>query len=85
MKVVWRSVSKILSAIPQKRRTMKFHVKNLATIALCLGLTSVCRAQNAPATPAPEQPKPADQAAPPAAPAAAPAPRPPPQRCPVPP
>jgi hypothetical protein len=50
---------------------MKFHAKNLAVIALCFGLTSVCRAQNAPATPAPDQQKPADQAAaPPAAPAA---------------
>jgi len=51
---------------------MRFHAKNLAVIALCFGLTSVCRAQNAPATPVPDQQKPADQAAPPpAAPAAA--------------
>ncbi len=54
---------------------MKFHAKNLAVIALCFGLTSVCRAQNAPATPVPDQQKPADQAAPPpAAPAALPSP-----------
>ena len=52
---------------------MKFHAKNLAVIALCFGLTSVCRAQNAPATPVPDQQKPADQAAPPPAAPAAPA------------
>jgi len=39
---------------------MKFHLKNLAVIALCFGLTSVCRAQNAPATPAADPPKPAN-------------------------
>jgi hypothetical protein len=45
---------------------MKFYVKNLAAVALCVGLASVASAQNAPATPAP-----ADQtAAAPAAPAA---------------
>ena len=32
---------------------MKFHLKNLAVIALCFGLTSICRAQDAPATPTP--------------------------------
>jgi hypothetical protein len=52
---------------------MKFHAKNLAVIALCFGLTSVCRAQNAPATPVPDQQKPADQGAPPPAAPAAPA------------
>jgi len=48
---------------------MKFHSKTLAVIAFCFGLASVCRAQNAPATPATDQQKPADQSAPaPAAP-----------------
>jgi hypothetical protein len=47
---------------------MKFYVNNLAMVALCLGLASVCGAQDAPATP---DQKPADQAAAaPAAPAA---------------
>jgi hypothetical protein len=46
---------------------MKFHVKNLAAIAFCFGLASICAAQDAPATPA--TPAPADQAAAPAAPA----------------
>jgi hypothetical protein len=45
---------------------MKFYVKNLAAIAFCFGLASICAAQDAPAAQAP-----ADQAA---APAAAPAP-----------
>jgi hypothetical protein len=43
---------------------MKLHSKTLVVIALCFGLASVCRAQNVPATPAPDQQKPADQAAP---------------------
>jgi hypothetical protein len=48
---------------------MKLHSKTLVVIALCIGLASVCRAQNAPATLAPDQQKPADQSAPaPAAP-----------------
>lgn len=50
------------------RRVMKFNVKNLAAIALCFGLASVSGAQNAPATPASDQQKPADQPAPPAGP-----------------
>ncbi|HXW14619.1 MAG TPA: outer membrane beta-barrel protein [Terriglobia bacterium] len=32
---------------------MKFHLKSLAVIAFCLGLTAICRAQTTPATPAP--------------------------------
>jgi len=50
---------------------MKFHVKNLAAVALSLGFVLACRAQDAaPATQAPaDQQKPADAAAP-AAPAA---------------
>jgi hypothetical protein len=52
---------------------MKFYAKYLAAIVLCLGLTSFCRAQNAPATPAPDQQKLADQAAPPAVASPAPA------------
>jgi hypothetical protein len=51
---------------------MKFRAKNLAVLALCLGLTSVGRAQSAPATPAPDQAAPAPAA--PAAPAALPTP-----------
>jgi hypothetical protein len=55
---------------------MKFRVKNLAAIALCCGLATVCTAQN---TPAADPQTPADQAAPaaaaaPAAPAALPTP-----------
>ncbi len=74
MKLACSTAGKISSAIGQKRRrTMKFHAKNLAVIALCFGLTSVCHAQNAPASPAPDQQKPADQAAPPPAAPAAPA------------
>jgi hypothetical protein len=47
---------------------MKFYVKNLAMVALCFGLASICGAQDAPATP---DQKPADAAAAaPAAPAA---------------
>jgi hypothetical protein len=44
---------------------MKFYVKNLASVALCFGLSSVASAQNPPATPAP-----ADQTAAAPAPAA---------------
>jgi hypothetical protein len=52
---------------------MKFYVKNLAAIAFCFGLASICAGQDAPAAQAP----PADQAAAPAAAApAAPAPLP---------
>ncbi len=47
---------------------MKFYVKNLAAIAFCFGLASVCVAQDQPAAQTPDQQKPADQAA--AAPAA---------------
>jgi hypothetical protein len=54
------------SAICQLTRVMKFHLKNLAVVALCFGLTPVCRAQNAPATPVPAAPAPG-QTAPPAA------------------
>lgn len=55
---------------------MKFRVNNLAAIALCCGLATVCTAQN---TPAADPQTPADQAAPaaaaaPAAPAALPTP-----------
>jgi hypothetical protein len=50
----------ISSAICQSRRVKKFHATNLAVIALCFGLTSLCRGQSAPATPAPDPPKPAD-------------------------
>jgi Putative beta-barrel porin-2, OmpL-like. bbp2 len=46
---------------------MKFRVKNLAAIALCCGLATLCTAQN---TPAADPQTPADQAAPAAAPAA---------------
>ncbi len=51
---------------------MKFHVKNLAVLALGLGMVMACHAQDAaaPAAPTPDQPKPADQAAAAAAPAA---------------
>src|SRR5258708_10304507 len=50
---------------------MKFYVKNLAAIAFCFGLASICAAQDAPASQAPTTPASADQpAAPPAAPAA---------------
>ncbi len=48
---------------------MKFYAKSLAVIALCFGLTAVCRAQDTPATPATGQ-----AATPPSAPAAAAAP-----------
>jgi len=48
---------------------MKFYVKNLAAIAFCFGLASICAAQDAPAAQAPATPAPADQAAAPAAPA----------------
>jgi len=51
---------------------MKFYVKNLAVIALCFGLTSVCRAQTAPGALAPTQAAP--PAAAPAAPTALPSP-----------
>ena len=47
---------------------MKCNVRSFAAVALCVGLASICRAQDAPA---PDQQKPADQAAAtPAAPAA---------------
>ena len=49
---------------------MKFRVKNLAAIALCCGIASICGAQNAPAGAAADPQTPADQAAPAAAPAA---------------
>jgi hypothetical protein len=50
---------------------MKFYVKNLAAVAFCLGLASLCSAQDAPAAaPAATDQKPADAAAAPAAPAA---------------
>ena len=49
---------------------MKFYVKNLAAIAFCFGLASICAAQDAPAAQALATPAPADQAAAPAAPAA---------------
>ncbi|MDQ2774687.1 MAG: porin [Acidobacteriota bacterium] len=39
----------------------QFRRKDLAAIALCFGLASVCCAQNAPATQTPDQAKPADQ------------------------
>ncbi len=47
---------------------MKFHARILAVIALCLGLTLVCRAQDAPATPAPNPQAPTTQPAAPATP-----------------
>src|ERR1700736_3353571 len=50
---------------------MKFYVKNLAAIAFCFGLASICAAQDAPAAQAP-----ADQAAAPAPAPPAPAPLP---------
>ncbi len=53
---------------------MKYHPKNFAAIALWLSLGSLCVAQNAPATQAPDQAKPADQAPQPAAPAPLPTP-----------
>src|SRR5947209_9865710 len=53
---------------------MKLYVKNLAAISLWFGLSSICGAQNAPATPAPDQQKPVDASAPSAAAQAAPAP-----------
>ena len=53
---------------------MTFHMKNLATVALCFGLASFCGAQNAPATQTPDQQKPADATPPPAAPTALPTP-----------
>jgi hypothetical protein len=49
-------------------RILGFHVRNLATIAICLGLVSICGAQSAPATPQTDGLNPA--AAPPAAPPA---------------
>ncbi len=55
---------------------MKLHLRTLAVIILCFGLTSFCRAQDAPAAPAPDQPKPADQTAAPAAAPTAPSPLP---------
>ncbi len=48
--------------------------KNLVVICLCLGLASVCSAQDTPATQTPDQQKPADQATSPPAPAALPTP-----------
>ena len=44
------------------------YLKNFAAIALCVGLASVCSAQNASATQTPDQQKAADQAVPPPAP-----------------
>ena len=58
--------------ICQRRKTVKFLGKNLAVIALCLGLASVGRAQTAPAPPTPATPATGQAATPPAA-AAAPA------------
>jgi hypothetical protein len=50
---------------------MKFeYLKSIGALAFCFGLASVCAAQNAPATPAPDQTAPAAAAAAPAAPAA---------------
>jgi hypothetical protein len=60
-------------AFSQRRKVMKFLGKNLAVIALCLGLASVGRAQTAPAAPAPATPPATGQAATPAAAPAAPA------------
>ena len=58
---------------------MKFCAKNLAAIAFCFGLASICAAQDAPAAsapaaPAPDAQKPADQPPPPPAPTALPTP-----------
>ena len=44
----------LFSRIGQRMKVRKFHAQNLAVIALCLGLVSVCRAQNPSATPAPD-------------------------------
>jgi hypothetical protein len=43
------------------RRVMRLHLKNLAVIVLCLGLNSVCRAQDPPSGgPSADPPKPAE-------------------------
>src|SRR6516164_7634268 len=55
----------IFGSVSNRRVYMKFYVKNLASVALCFGLSSVASAQNPPATPAP-----ADQTAAAPAPAA---------------
>ena len=47
---------------------MKSALNKLARFALCIGLVSVCRAQNTPVTQSPDQPKAADQTPAPAAP-----------------
>ena len=66
----------LCSSSSPRRRVMKLHLRTLAVIILCFGLTSFCRAQDAPAAPAPDQPKPADQTAAPAAAPTAPSPLP---------
>jgi putative OmpL-like beta-barrel porin-2 len=62
------ATERIFSNLPQQESFMKCYVKNFAAFALCLGLATICGAQNA-AAPADQQ-KPADAAAAPAAPAA---------------